>query len=145
MPDSWTMFESSLGVTRAFRIARWQTESRADFALSGKASGLVLREPDGTEVSPFTAASTVKDEYKPFNFRTATARLASEALTLAGLPIREPVAAESREVMLDGLYLDLLPGRVVSVRGERADAEGIEEAETGIVSDVRRMSAATPA
>lgn len=141
LPENWALFETVEGETHAFRVARAAALSRADFALAGKATGLELREANGGPVDPFGAATHA--EFEKFKFRTATARVASEALTLSGIPIQEPLTAQTAEVMLDGLYLDLEPGRSVSVRGKRSDAKGLEEAETCILADVTHVGGHT--
>jgi hypothetical protein len=128
VPDGWALFETPLGKTHAFRIAAAAAQSRADFATSGKATRLRLREPDGGNVN---SAS-----YGDFKFRSATARVGSQLLDLGGLPITDPVEAGSHDVTLDGLYLDLHPGRAVSLSGHRADAPGVTEDESATVSDV---------
>jgi len=128
IPGSWALFETPAGQTHAFRIAAAAAESRADFALSGKATGLRLREPNN---DPVTTAT-----YSDFKFRTATARVQSEELRLGGLPITDSLAQGEREVTLDGLYLDLHPGRAVSLAGDRADAPGVVEDETATLEDV---------
>ncbi len=136
VPGGWVVLETPQGEARSWLVGAAATQSRSDFALSGKATGLLLREPDDSDFSAFTAGGTVKGELAPFTFRTATAHVASQAVALAGLPIREDVAAGADELMLDSLYLDLEPGRAVSVAGERADAQGVEEAETLMLADV---------
>lgn len=78
----------------------------------------------------------------------------SERLELAEAPIEAPVcdgASESAPLELDGLYLDLEPGRFVIVSGERsdiADTSGVLATEavmiTEVIHDVRRADAAVP-
>ena len=98
-----------------------------------------MQNPDGSDFDPFQAGAgdpQERDGLDAFNFRNTTAFVASEALTPAGLPIREAVAADSTEVTLDSLYLDFEPGRPVSIGGERVDAPGIEQDETQVLADV---------
>jgi predicted phage baseplate assembly protein len=136
VPDSWVLLEKTDGTTRAFRVARVATESRADFALSGKTSGLTLRDPDGTALNVWGVNNALNAGFGTYTFRTTTAKVASEALTLGGLPIKEAVAEGDTDVMLNGLYLDLVPGLSVSIAGEREDAPGINEDETCTLEDV---------
>jgi predicted phage baseplate assembly protein len=132
-PGGLVLFEMPSGKTRSFLVAAAATQSVTDFAQSGKATGLSLREPNDTEFDPFGDGTA---DLALFTFRKTTAWVGSEALELAGLPIEDDLAAGATEVMLDNLYLDLEPGRAVSVSGERADAPGVEEAETIILEDV---------
>jgi hypothetical protein len=132
-PGGLVLFEMPSGKTRSFLVAGAATQSVTDFAQSGKATGLSLREPNDTDFDPFGDGTA---DLALFTFRKTTAWVGSEALELAGLPIEDDLAAGATEVMLDNLYLDLEPGRAVSVSGERADAPGVEEAETIILEDV---------
>jgi predicted phage baseplate assembly protein len=136
VPDSWVLMEKTDGTTRAFRVARVATESRADFALSGKTSGLTLRDPNGDALNVWSANNSLNSGFGTYTFRSTTAKVASEALILGGLPIKEPVAEGNTDVMLNGLYLDLVPGLAVSIAGEREDAPGISEDETCTLEDV---------
>ena len=134
-PGGLTLFETAVGRTRCFLVARVATSSITDFAQSGKATGLTLRNPDDTDFDPFESGSLAVD-LESFTFRKTTAWLGSELLPLAGLPLLEDVARNAGEITLDNLYLDLAPGRAVSIAGERADAAGINESETLILDDV---------
>ena len=138
VPEGWILLETASGVTRAMRIARAATETRADYAASGKATGLTLVEPDGTSPAIWTdpQKTAPTTAYEDFFFRETTVKLASQSLTLGGLPISEDVAEGDTDLTLDGLYLDLEPGRAVAVAGERSDAAGIKEDETCILEDV---------
>jgi hypothetical protein len=136
VPGRWALFETPQGDTKAFLVSAAATQSRSDFGLSGKTTGLLLREKDDTDLEAFDSNGVLRDDLEKFTFRTAIARVASEALPLAGIPVLEDLEAGADEVMLDNLYLDLEPGRAVSLGGERSDAEGVEEAETLIVKDV---------
>ncbi len=136
VPEGWALFETPSGETRAFRIARSATQSRADFALSGRATGLTLRDPNGDALDVWGNNDVLQPGFGLFDFRTAVAKVGSEALTLGGLPITEAIEADSDEVSLDGLYLDLKPGISVSLVGERSDAPGVTDGETCLLNDV---------
>lgn len=137
-PEGWVLLETASGVTRAMRIARAATETRADYAASGKATGLTLVEPDGSTPAIWSDQQKTDPNtaFEDFLFRETTVKLASQSLTLGGLPITEDVAEGDTDLTLDGLYLDLEPGRAVAVAGERSDAAGVEEDETCILEDV---------
>jgi hypothetical protein len=135
VPDSWALLETPAGKTKILRVADAVVESRSDFAISGKSTGLKFREPDGIDFSPFDNGG-VKDNLKVFNFRTATAHVASEPINLAGLPIREELAGGSEELTLDSLYLDLEVGRSITLSGERGDAPGVMASESIILKQV---------
>jgi hypothetical protein len=135
VPGGWTLFEAPGGKTRAFRIAATSNQSRADFAVSGKTTGLTLRAADGSELDVWNG-SVPNADFGDYNFRTATARVGSQLLELGGLPIKDAIEAGETEISLDSLYLDLDPGASISVTGERADTPGILEDETCTLKEV---------
>ncbi|HMO76903.1 MAG TPA: putative baseplate assembly protein, partial [Sphingopyxis sp.] len=134
VPDGWAVIETPDGEAMVFRVAAAATQSRADFALSGKSSGLRFRQPDGSAlvVPEANDVSPLND----FEFRTAHIFAVSAPLELAGTPIRGDVAAGADAIDLDALYLDLADGQTVSISGDRSDADGLAASETLTVSDV---------
>lgn len=136
VPGGWALFEAPGGKTRAFRIAATSNQSRADFAVSGKTTGLSLRAADGADLDVWAADNQPNAGFGDYNFRTATARIGSQLLNLGGLPIKDAIEAGETELSLDSLYLDLDPGVSISVTGERADTPGILEDETCTLKDV---------
>ncbi|MBN9019093.1 MAG: putative baseplate assembly protein [Rhizobiales bacterium] len=137
VPGDWVLFENpNASQVRALRVAAVGTQSRADFALSGKATGLLL----ATGNDEFTQ----KDKNAlDLNFRTAIARVASQLLPLGGLPIVEPIAAGTKSLTLDGLYLDVIVGSAISIVGERADAPGLSDGETLVIAEVTHVGGFT--
>lgn len=134
VPDGWAAIETPEGETMVFRVAAAATQSRADFALSGKASGLIFRQPDGSDLDvPTPSESSPLNDFK---FRTAHIFAASAPLALAGTPIREDIEAGADAIDLDALYLDLVDGQTISIAGDRSDADGLASSETLTVSDV---------
>lgn len=134
VPDGWVAIETAEGEAMVFRVASAATQSRADFALSGKTTGLIFRKPDGGAlVVPAPGASSPLND---FRFRTAHLFAASAPLDLAGTPIREDVEAGADAIDLDALYLDLADGQTISIAGDRSDADGLAASETLTVSDV---------
>lgn len=134
VPDGWAAIETAEGEAMVFRVASTATHSRADFALSGKSTGLTLCTPDGKAVDPPDPSDT--SVLNDFRFRTAHLFASSAPLTLAGTPIRDDIAAGANAIDLDALYLDLVDGQTVSIAGERSDADGLAASETLSVSDV---------
>jgi hypothetical protein len=134
VPDGWAAIETPEGEAMVFRVAAAATQSRADFALTGKASGLIFRQPDGSEVDVPTASES--SPLNDFKFRTAHIFAASVPLPLAGTPIREDVEAGADAIDLDALYLDLVDGQTISIAGDRSDADGLASSETLTVNDV---------
>jgi hypothetical protein len=116
----------------------------ADFAISGKATGLQLNlELDKTK--PLSAWTTrVNGVFKSnagaaFKVRTATLFAQAEALPLSDAPLAEPVATRAAasppgslgptwqpasSVMLDRLVLGLAVGQIVALSGALVDGDG---------------------
>jgi hypothetical protein len=134
VPDGWAAIETAEGEAMVFRVAAAATQSRADFALSAKTTGLIFRKPDGGAlVIPLPSIASPLNDFK---FRTAHLFAASAPLELAGTPIREDVEAGADSIDLDALYLDLVDGQTISIAGDRSDADGLASSETLTVSDV---------
>ncbi len=134
VPDSWAAIETAEGETMVFRVARAATHSRADFALTGKATGLAFRLPDGSALT--IPADSVVSPLHDFRFRSAHIFVVSAPLPLAGTPIREDLLAGADAIDLESLYLDLVDGQTISIIGDRSDADGLTASETLTVSDV---------
>jgi predicted phage baseplate assembly protein len=134
IPDGWVAFETGEGEAMVFRVAAAATHSRVDYGMTGKASALTLRNPDGTDL--VIPAADQQSALNDFRFRTARSFAASAALPIAGTPIREDVDAGADAIDLDGLYLDLLGGQTISISGERSDADGLLASETLVISAV---------
>lgn len=124
IPDGWALLETSGGTTEVLRVTDILTETRADYTISAKTTGLKFANPDGTSFNPLAT------EMEVFKFRTATAYVASEAIELAGLPILEKLDEGADELTLDSLYLDLEEGRAITLGGERDDAPDVGESES---------------
>jgi hypothetical protein len=122
--DSWVLFEQPQGNGQVLSRVYWtrlvRESSLAAFALSGKATGLGLDQPDTTNA--------------PFQIRRTTAFVGSEAQPLAMLPVTDLV--EGQTVMLDRMVLGLSRGQDLVVRGELADAHGVWQTEIATIGDI---------
>jgi hypothetical protein len=124
----WTVFESR-GEAHPYVVEDARETSRADFGISGRATGLALRTPDDEALTLATKPESLK-------FRTTTARLGSRRLAFAELPIDSPIAAGSTEIELDRLVLGLAVGQPIAIVGERDDLRGVTAAEVAVLADV---------
>ena len=130
VPGSWLVLRNTGpspgggGETAVYKVKATEAVSRADFGLTGEATRVTLEGPLGDGASGFDR----------FRFRNTEIHTASEELTLARVPVEGDVAG--RTVDLDGvLEIQLEPGRLVAVTGERTDLEGVEADEnSGIVA-----------
>jgi predicted phage baseplate assembly protein len=129
LPASWVLIESGAG-QKVVRVGAVQEASLADFALSGRATGAYVARPDGSELDA--------EELDAFAFRTTALHAGSRPLALSQLPIEQPIGAgtaEASQLTLDGLVLDLEPGRLLALTGERADLPGVMEHEVVRLSE----------
>ena len=143
-PGSWAILENAAGKTLGLQVTAAATQSRADYAMSGKATGLSFALPNGTPLVPI--ANTTANHanlLNAFKTRKTQAFIASKQLPMAGIPLEPVIEPAILELELDTLYLDLQRGRPVSITGARADAEGIEGSETCVIREVLHIDGAT--
>jgi predicted phage baseplate assembly protein len=114
--DSWALFQLSTNQPTPYRVGAAVEASLAEYALSGKATGLILTAADGVSQPTKNAA---------FKFRATTAHVQSERLELAELPIVEPIAKGETVIHLDRMSLGLSVGQPVIITGERSDLDGV--------------------
>ena len=140
-PGGWAVLETPDGKALPFRIRAAATESRADYVLTTKATGLALSAPDGTPVEPpALIASSPLNAYTP---RGTQAFVVSETFELSGIPLDDTILAGTTALDLDGLFLRFERGRPVSVAGPRADAQGLEGSETHVIAEVLHIDGNT--
>ena len=121
---------------KVYRVASAHEESRVDYALSGKTTALSFNTPDGTPISG-------GDKSRCFRFRTTSAYVQSEALTLTEIPVANDVEEDSTELMLNELILDLRIGQAVSISGERQDAPGVHVTEVKTLKEITHYAGYT--
>ena len=124
---TWVVFEAA-GEARAYTVHDAREMARADFAVSGRATGLQLRTADG-------AALQAGDKPTTFGFRQTTARVGSRRVAFAELPIETPIE-RGKSIELGSLVLGLSVGQPIVVAGEREDLRGIEAAEVATLAEV---------
>lgn len=130
LPGSWLLLEGG-GDPLPVRVAQVTEASLADYALSGRATGVVVQHADDDAVT-----TTDLDDFK---VRSTALHAGSRALALAALPIAEDVGAgtaEESQLTLDTLVLDLTAGQPVAITGERADLPGIIASEVVLLSEI---------
>ncbi len=106
-----------------YEVQRAFEASRADYAMSGRATALRL---DTTGAG------------KPADFltRTTTAHVRSEPLALAPLPATGDLVAGQTELWLDGMAPGLRPGQAVALSGEEPGAGGLVRVEMLTLEEV---------
>jgi predicted phage baseplate assembly protein len=112
------------------QVADNQTVGHINFTISGKVSRLTVILPSG------------RTDLTAFKMRTTSVLAVSEPLTLADLPIDDPVPSKDPStnddtIVLDGVYLGLKKGRNIILTGQRADLAGVSASEVRALKDVR--------
>jgi len=125
--ESWIVLQDGTETPLPFRIERADDESIADYGLSAKVTRLRLE--------------AIRSDLASLSRRGTTAFAQSEELSLAPLPIESVVAGNLLE--LDEVELRLEAGRLVTVRGERADLEGVETAEIAEIEEILQVQGVT--
>ncbi len=125
--NSWALFQPSTGEPTPYRVSTVVEASLAEYALSGKATGLLLKAVDGTS-NPNKNAN--------FKFRTTTAHVQSERLELAELPIEQPIPAGETALHLDRMVLGLSIGQPIIITGERNDLDGVIANEVAMLKEI---------
>jgi predicted phage baseplate assembly protein len=131
--DGWVVLERPINNYLVYRLRSATDSSLAGFAMSAKSVGLTLGKPDATGG---TLSQNASDRPEEFKVRGTTAHVQSERLTLAELPIEDPMAAGSTELQLDQMVLGLQVGQPVAITGEREDLQGVTVSEVIILTDV---------
>jgi predicted phage baseplate assembly protein len=127
----WVVLEGSGQAPAPYRVETTLERSLADFALSARATGVRVTDPDGS--------ATATADLEHFKLRSTTIRAGSQPLELAALPIDEPLGSgtdEERQLTLDSLVLGLEVGQPLVLTGERADLPGVVASEVAVLSDV---------
>lgn len=125
--NSWVLFQRSTDEPTPYRVSTVVEASLAEYALSGKATGLSLKGVNGT-------SDPNKDSN--FKFRTTTAHVQSERLELAQLPIEEPIGEDTTEIHLDRMVLGLSIGQPIIITGERHDLPGVIANEVATLKEI---------
>lgn len=132
LQGSWVVFEKPTESYSVYRICGINEAWLTGFAISGKATGLLLEKPDGTSL----------DKPGDFKVRKTTAHIQSERLELADMPIDDLVEdknnknAGAKSLMLDRMVLGLRVGQPLALTGEQADAAGIIRNEIVVIEDI---------
>jgi predicted phage baseplate assembly protein len=124
-PGSWIVLTSltTAGDTVAelpLQVKRNAETTRTAFAVSGRTTRLLV---DATTAIP-----------ADYRMRTTAVLGQSERLALAPSPVDTDVSGS--EIMLDGAFLGLTPGRAVVVSGERAELRGVVASEVRTLAEV---------
>lgn len=140
-PNGWAIIENASGGALGLRVTHSAVESRADYGITGKSTGVGLRTADDQALALGSEGST--NIYNSFLFRSSQIHALSEHLPLSGAPLSAELLQGSVSVELDRLYLDLERGRPVSLSGARHDAEGIVGRETHLIDEVQHIDGIT--
>lgn len=128
---SWVLVTGPGKEPAAYAIGDAREVSRADYGLSARAMGLTLLDGGGNRLQVDATLSDFQ-----FQFRTASANVASERLKLAELPIESPIGSGATSIELDCMVLGLQTGQPIALTGELDDTRGVENTEIAFLDDV---------
>jgi hypothetical protein len=140
-PNSWAIIENEKGGSLGLRVTHVALESRADYAITGKTTGVGFHTANNEALELGEEVST--NIYNSFRVRSTQIYAVSQFLPLSGVPLSSDLQQGVTSVELDRLYLDLERGRPVSLSGARRDAEGITGRETHFISEVQHIDGIT--
>ncbi|HYP26685.1 MAG TPA: putative baseplate assembly protein [Blastocatellia bacterium] len=138
IPASWVFFQRSDGYGEAFRVLSVSEKSLAIFAITGKATGLVLADHNSKDLG-----NNNPDKNPGFLVRNTTAFVQSERLELDALPFLDDIQAGETKILLDRLMLGFRAGQAIIITGERADAPGVTNSEALAVASVNHFAGYT--
>lgn len=138
---------------RLLRIRDVQIRSRASYGLTAKVTHCEVEDPDNpaslTDWRPLPKANDTLED-----LRNALAYVPVKNLLLSETPLEAPIGPgaaasasslpsdfdpETNQIELDGLYLDIDPGRWIVLAGERADLPGVIASESARITYVRHI------
>lgn len=119
-PGGWLLLTRPGATPALFAIKAVVERARADFALSGKATGLVLADVDGSALTATWKAGAGA----AWTLRATVVRLAAQALAIGDAPVVAPIGPATPRLVTDGMVLGLAAGQVVAVAGEGLDEAG---------------------
>ena len=140
-PGGWAILENAKGASLGLRVSHTAQESRADYAITGKSTGVGFKTADEDEID--LDGDSSGSIYNDFPMRGSQIHAVSEHLPLSGVPLTVDLPAGVASIELDRLYLDLERGRPVALTGARLDAEGITGRETHIIDEVQHIDGIT--
>jgi len=138
----WAVLERPTKQYTPFRVTQVAESSLIGYSLSAKTTGLHL----AAAVTGLELSDNTTDKSESFDVRKTSAHLLSERLTLAQLPIEDPLGlgtAEVTQLTLDRMVLNLREGQFVSVTGEREDLPGVEVSEVVTVTQIQHAGGFT--
>lgn len=135
-PTSLVYFQKPDGAGQTFRVFAVIERSLTGFALTGKATGLVLQKLSGSLLA-------LGDKDFTFMVRLTTAYVQSEQLQLDDLPIVDELKKGDKKLLLDRLAPGLRVGQPIALGGERADAPGVIANQTLMLESVTHIGGYT--
>lgn len=128
---SWMLLQGN-GPPLPVRVLSVRLDTLADFAISGKATGVTLEKVS-------VPANVPAIDLTGYKMRSTTFSAVSEQLTLAQLPITADIGkgkAENDRLTLDKIVKGLQIGQAVSISGEQADLPGVMQTEILLLQEI---------
>jgi hypothetical protein len=141
-PESWVVLKQGSLQSSAFRISATREDSLTEFALSGKATGLILDKDfkdfkwvdaeSGVEGNTETTASA---QLANFDFRKTTVYSQPEKLILAEVPVGHELVPGPK-IVLEKMVGWMHEGQSLMIEGELASQPGIIKREIASIDTI---------
>jgi len=118
---------SAPGLKRIYSVIGVTETSLSAFAISGKATGLRLKNADNSAINKTSDA---------FLVRKTTAYVKNEVLELAAAPVFDVINAGIAALELEEMVLGLKPGQLIVLSGEQKDAPGVTRQELLALTEI---------
>lgn len=132
----WVVFEGPDGPTPGlvpFSVAGITEVGLADYAMTGRCTGLALADPQGNLLpeDPKT-----REPWQHFKTRTSTAYVQSERLELADLPVNQELEPGDTVLALAAPDFELRLGQILALSGERTNPAHVRGVECLEIADI---------
>ncbi|VWX50893.1 putative baseplate assembly protein [Novosphingobium sp. 9U] len=167
LPGSWLLLDcaavslahSSVAPTGETIVAQarrvFPKLTRAEYGQSGESTEVEIDRPwlkygdedddsDSPSINHLAMASQPSGDDSFAIVRRTAIYAASEELALAEAPVADPVCDGTQGLALDVLAMGIEPGRLIALRGERADVPGVTGLEGAEIAMIAAVSHSTP-
>jgi hypothetical protein len=141
-PESWVVLKQESLQSSAFKISATKEDSLTEFALSGKATGLILDKAFKWVDTESGVEGTIEttEQLSNFKFRKTTVYSQPEKLILADVPVDHhelaPGQEPGQEIVLEKMVGWMHEGQSLMIEGELASQPGITKREIASIDTI---------
>jgi Baseplate J-like protein len=135
-PNSWVVLKKDSSQSSAFYISATREDSLIEFALSGKATGLILDTSFWVDTESGEAGSTEAiEQLETFDFRKTTVYSQPEKLIFVDMPVDDETV-QGQEIVLEKMVGWLHEGQSLVIEGEISFQPGIRKREIANIDSI---------